>query len=77
MAGSYCSVVVAHADLAGRGPLDLDGCVAAVNSEDSLSGSLLLAAWLGPAAAGVRTRPTGTTVHSQAGSSGGERAMAA
>ncbi|EDQ86550.1 uncharacterized protein MONBRDRAFT_28133 [Monosiga brevicollis MX1] len=57
--GHYCSVIVARDDVRGNSPSDFHGCVAAVNGQDSLSGCIMLYAWLGAAAQHVRVVTTG------------------
>eukprot|EP00730_Choanoeca_flexa_P017878 TRINITY_DN8654_c0_g1_i1.p1 TRINITY_DN8654_c0_g1~~TRINITY_DN8654_c0_g1_i1.p1 ORF type:complete len:512 (+),score=66.45 TRINITY_DN8654_c0_g1_i1:172-1707(+) len=56
----YSSVVIASDTCNGTKPFDFQGSVAAVNSLGSLSGSLLLSAWMGASSHYVRTSTSGS-----------------
>lgn len=73
----YSSAIVVRRDDPATGPEDLRGAVAAVNDSNSLSGALLLAAWLGPVAPSIITQLSGAHVASVAAVVAGRARFAA
>eukprot|EP00045_Choanoeca_perplexa_P006116 m.51986 g.51986 ORF g.51986 m.51986 type:complete len:513 (+) comp13471_c0_seq5:121-1659(+) len=61
---NYSSVIIASASTTGDLPSDFQDQIAAVNSLSSLSGSLLLSAWLGSSASTVQPVTTGSHAQS-------------